>query len=167
MSLEPGSAFWSEPTVGVPAGIPDEPPRPRTTASTTAITTIATIPPPIASARGDAWRGRAPTPFERTGGGVLTATAAAARRCCLLFLPLGISSQGSRLGRAPGSRQDQEFDEKHEPGQCERRDRHVAELVDPLRRAAAGRRHEARRRLPDDLVLDEQVVDRDAAADHR
>ena len=70
------------------------PPLVSTTPSTMAITMARTTPPPIASARGDAWRVRAPpTPFERTGGG---AVAAAVCLCCLALLPLGMGGKGSR-----------------------------------------------------------------------
>src|SRR5690242_8544167 len=94
------------------------------------MTTTAAMPPPIASARGDAWRGRTPpTPFERTGGGVRTA-AAAAWRCCLALLPLGMRRKGSGClgfhGFACG-REDQESDKKEEGGQGERLDLEVAE----------------------------------------
>ena len=59
--------------------------------------TTATTPPPMASARGDAWRPRPPT--ERTGGGALTG---AVRRASLLFFPLGTGRKGSLLLRATG-----------------------------------------------------------------
>ncbi len=52
----------------------------------------ATIPPPMARARGDAWRPRPPT--DRTGGGALTD---AVRRASLLFFPLGTGGKGSWL----------------------------------------------------------------------
>ena len=48
-----------------------------------------TTAPTIASTFGFAWRLRGP-PFDCTGGG-----AEAARRICLLFLPLGIGRKGS------------------------------------------------------------------------
>ena len=92
-----------------------------------AITMASAIPPPIASARGDAWRARTPpTPFERTGGG---AVAAAACLCCLALLPLGMSGKGSRYLGFPGGGEDQESDEKKEGGEGERRDGEVAERV--------------------------------------
>src|SRR5690349_4999348 len=106
-----------------------------------AITMRRTTPPPIASARGDAWRARTPpTPFERTGGGVRTA-AAAACLCCLALLPLGMSGKGSRYLGLPGRGEDQESDEKKEGGEGELGDREIPEGVgrDPVRAAAAGR----------------------------
>src|SRR5215475_12671055 len=85
---------------------PPLPPLLRTTPSTIAITASRTTPPAIASARGEAWRARAPpTPFERTGGG---ATAAAACLCCLALLPLGMGRKGSRNLGLSGRGEDQE-----------------------------------------------------------
>src|SRR6476646_7199568 len=137
----------------------------RTTPSTIATTATRTTPPTIASTRGEAWRARVPpAPFERTGGGAATA---ASLRCCLALLPLGMSGKGSRLLGGFGGREDQESDEKQKAGERERRDRDVPEFVDPLRAAPACRRCEARGRLLDHLVLDQQVVDRDAGADDR
>ena len=52
------------------------------------------------STRGEAWRLR-PLPFDCTGGGA----AWAARRICLLFLPLGIGRKRSRLAVPTGSRE--------------------------------------------------------------
>ncbi len=49
-----------------------------------------TTPPTIASTFGFACRALRGPPFDWTGGG-----AAAARRICLLFLPLGIGRKGS------------------------------------------------------------------------
>src|SRR5579884_599024 len=97
------------------------PPPPSATPRTIAITATTAMPAPIASARGDAWRGprTPPTPLERTGGGVRTAVAAA-RRCSLALLPLGMRWKGSRLFGGPGGRQDQESNEKEEAGQGER-----------------------------------------------
>src|SRR6266550_7476343 len=113
---------------------PPPPPLPplRTTPSTMAITMASAMPPPIASARGDACRARTPpTPFERTGGG---AVAAAACLCCLALLPLGMSGKGSRYLGFPGGGEDQESDEKKEGGEGESRDGEVAERVqgDPV-----------------------------------
>src|SRR6478752_10822906 len=89
----------------------------RTTPSTMAITMASAMPPPIASARGDAWRPRVPpTPFERTGGGAATA---AACLCCLALLPLGMGGKGSRYLGLPGRGEDQESDEKEEGGERE------------------------------------------------
>src|SRR5579859_717454 len=142
------------------------PPLARTIASTIAITMTSTAPPPIASARGDAWRGPDP-PLERTGGGVRVA---ASRRCCLARLPLGIGRKGSRvLGRLQG-RHDQESDEQQEARERERLDLQVAERLglDPVEAAAgSGRGDLARVRLLDGPVADEYVVDRGAGADDR
>jgi len=66
-----------------------------------------------------------------------------------------------RLVRSPRAERE-EGEGEREAGQSERRDRHVAELVDPLDAAAAGRRSEARLCLLDDAVLYKQVVDREA-----
>src|SRR5215475_4345356 len=115
---------------------PPLPPLLRTTPSTIAITASRTTPPAIASARGEAWRARAPpTPFERTGGG---ATAAAACLCCLALLPLGMRGKSSGHFGHLGGRQDQESNEKQEGGESERRDGEVAERMvdDPVRAAA-------------------------------
>src|SRR5437588_3583038 len=177
----PGSAFaelWlpvaGRSCMSLELTIPPPPPPPlpllRTTPSTMAITATRTTPPAIASARGDAWRGRTPpTPFERTGGGVLGAIAAS-RRCCLALFPLGMRGKGSRrlgfLG-LPGAREDQESDEKKEPRQREGRDRDVPELVDPLDVAAPRLADRARLGLGDHVVLDQEVVDRGAGADDR
>src|SRR5436305_9523198 len=149
-----------------PAGVFElPPPLPRTTARTIAMMTTSATPPAIPRVRGDAWRARdPPAPFERTGGGVRPAVAAAAWRCCLALLPLGMRRKGSRSLGFPGGRKDQESNEKEEAGQRKRRDRHVAELVDPLDGAAARRGHLARVGLLDHSVLDQQVVDRDAGA---
>src|SRR3954469_13868855 len=146
---------------------PPPPPLLRTTPSTTAITMASTTPPAIASERGDAWRARTPpTPFERTGGGAVTA---AACLCCLALLPLGMGGKGSRYIGFPGGREDQESDEKEEGREGESRDREVAERVigDPVRAAAAGYLHGAGLRLVDHVLLDEHVVDRGAGADDR
>src|SRR5690242_2614827 len=119
----------------VPAFLPPLSTIPRTIATTTSATT----PPAMASARGDAWRARTPpAPFERTGGGVRTAVAAACL-CCLALLPLGMRGKGSgRLGLSGGC-EDQESDEKEEGCEREGRDREVAERVvgDPVDAAAA------------------------------
>src|ERR1700751_2486806 len=148
-----------------PPRLPPPPLLLRTTPSTIAMTATSTTPPTIASARGEAWRARVPpAPFERTGGGAATA---ASLRCCLALLPLGMSGKGSRLLGCSGGRKDQESDEKQEAGERKRRDRDVAELVDPLRGTPARRRHDASVRLVDHAVLDQQVVDRDAGADDR
>src|SRR3954463_640189 len=97
-----------EETIELPP--PPLPPPLRTTPSTMAITMASATPPPIASARGDAWRARTPpTPFERTGGG---AVAADACLCCLALLPLGMGGKGSRYIGFLGGREDQESDEK-------------------------------------------------------
>src|SRR6266571_3323976 len=146
---------WSKPP------LPPLPPRLRTTPTT------------IARARGDAWRGRTPPmPFDRTGGGVLSAVAAS-RLCCLALLPLGMRGKGSRLVGFPGGREDQESDEKEEAGEGEGRDGQVAERRvwsggDPVYAAAACRvAGDAGRRLLDGPVLDQHVVDRDAGAGER
>src|SRR3954462_10861330 len=130
-------------------------------------TTARTTPPPIASARGDAWRARAPPmPFERTGGG---AVAAAACLCCLALLPLGMGGKGSRYIGFPGGCGGQESDEKKEGGEGECRDREIAERVvrDPVGSAPTGRRKGARLRLLDHAALDQHVVDRGAGTDDR
>src|SRR5437764_3827876 len=111
--------------------IPPPPPPPlpplRTTPRTMAITMTRTTPPAIASARGDAWRARAPPmPFERTGGGVRSA-AAASCLCCLALLPLGMGGKGSRCIGLLGGGEDQESDEKKEGREGECRDREIAE----------------------------------------
>ena len=63
------------------------------------ITTITATPPaPAMSTRGDAWRLR-PLPFDCTGGGADWA----ARRICLLFLPLGIGRKRTLLAAPSGS----------------------------------------------------------------
>src|SRR6478736_10421442 len=147
---------------------PPPPPLPplRTTPSTMAITMASAIPPPMASARGDAWRARTPpTPFERTGGGAVTA---AACLCCLALLPLGMSGKGSRCIGLPGGGEDQESDEKEEGREGQSRDREVAERVqgDPVGGAAAAGQS-ARSRLLDHVVLEQHVVDRSAGADDR
>src|SRR5690349_20130973 len=134
------------------------PPLPRTTARTMAITMTRATPPPIASARGEAWRARAPpTPFERTGGG---AVAAACCLCCLALLPLGMRGKGSRYLGLSGRGEDQESDEKKEGGEGELGDREVAEGVgrDPVRAAAAGCGERADLRLLDHIALDQDVV---------
>src|SRR5690348_2495616 len=98
-SAAPGRPVATLPTVGVPFGIPLSllPPaktRPSTIPRTTSTTTAAAA----ASTRGLAWRRRG-EPFDWTGGG----DAAAIRRACLLFLPLGIGRKGSGvLGGLPG-----------------------------------------------------------------
>src|SRR4051795_6273526 len=132
-----------------------------------ATTMARTTPPPIASARGDAWRARAPPmPFERTGGG---AVAAAACLCCLALLPLGMGGKGSRYIGFPRECEDQESDEKKEGGEGECRDREIAERVvrDPVGSAPTGRRKGARLRLLDHAALDQHVVDRGAGTDDR
>src|SRR5690242_7560716 len=94
-SLQPGRPFVEQlPIEGVPDGSfpPPLPPPVRTTASTIATAITATTPPAIASTFGSALRPRGP-PFEWTGGGA----EAAARRACLLFLPLGIGRNSSGL----------------------------------------------------------------------
>src|SRR5690349_15524451 len=140
----------------------------RTTASTTARITIRTTPPAMASARGDAWRARAPpTPLERTGGGV-RAAAAACCLCCLALLPLGMRGKGSGHLGFPGRGKDQESDEKQERGEGEGRDRQIAEVLldDPVGAAASGGRG-ALGRFLDHAALDHDVVDRRAGADDR
>src|SRR5206468_11678977 len=90
-----------------------------------AITIARTTPPPIASARGDPWRARAPPmPFERTGGG---AVAAAACPRCRALLPVGMGGDGSRYTGFPGGCEEQQSDEKNEGGEGECRGREVAE----------------------------------------
>src|SRR6185437_12164038 len=145
---------------------PPLPPPLRTTPRTIATTMARTTTPPIASARGEAWRARAPpTPFERTGGGAATA---ACCLCCLALLPLGMRGKGSRNIGLPGRCQDQESDEKQKGGQGELRDREIAEGVpdDPVRAAAAAG-DEARARFLDHPALDQDVVDRGAGSDDR
>src|SRR5581483_1675983 len=95
-SDDPGSALARLPTAAAFFGrpLPLLPPA-RTIARTTITATTATTPPPIASARGEAWRALA-LPFDLTGGG------GAVRRCCLLFLPLGTGGKGSWLVSGPG-----------------------------------------------------------------
>src|SRR5690349_18085798 len=120
------------------------PPLLRATPRTMAMMIKTAMPPPIASARGEAWRARVPpTPFERTGGGAVTA---AACLCCLAFLPLGIGRKGSRSLGLSGRCEDQESNEKQEGGEGEFRDREVAERVasEPVDAAAAGHVDRAR-----------------------
>ncbi len=95
-SAAPGSEFVSVPTVGRPAALFLLPP-PSVTASTIPIAASTTTPPTIASTFGSACRRRTP-PFDWTGGG-----AEAARRICLLFLPLGIGRKSSRVVVATGN----------------------------------------------------------------
>src|SRR5581483_4161073 len=73
-SLEPGRPLARLPTAAWFFGRPLLLPWLRTTARTIATAATATIPPAIASARGDAWRDREPPapPFDLTGGGVRT-----------------------------------------------------------------------------------------------
>src|SRR5437899_508189 len=120
-----------------------------------AIAAIRTTPPAIASARGDAWRGRIPpAPFERTGGGAVAA--AACCLCCLALLPLGMRGKGSRYIGFLGGGEDQESDEKEECREGEGRDREIAEVVvgDPVDAAASGRGDGARAWFGDRAVLD-------------
>src|SRR5262245_9596457 len=132
--------------------IPPPPPPPllplvSTTPRTMAMMMARTTKPAIASARGDAWRARAPpAPFERTGGG---AAAAACWRCCLALLPLGMGRKGSRYLGLLGGGEDQESDEKKEGGEGESRDREIAERMvdDPVGSASSGVAHGARLRL--------------------
>ena len=86
----PGRPFAIEPNVGRFFGMP--PPLPPEKASASPIPTAAstTTAAPIASTRGFACRRRGP-PFDWTGGGLR----AAARRACLLFLPLGTGGKSS------------------------------------------------------------------------
>jgi len=73
---------------------------PVSTIASTTITTIAATPPaPAMRTRGDAWRRLRPLPFDWTGGGADWA----ARRICLLFLPLGIGRKRTRLVAPSGS----------------------------------------------------------------
>src|SRR5262245_65494161 len=91
-SAEPGRPFSTEPTVGTSLATPEEPPRVNTMPRTTATATSTTIPAAIPSTFGLACRCLG-APFDRTGGGA-AATAAAWRRICLLFFPLGIGGKG-------------------------------------------------------------------------
>src|SRR5262245_26732047 len=166
-SPAPGSVspFVSEPTAGMFFGVLfDEPPVNANTAPMTTATRTTT--PAIARrTRGEACRPRVVgvrRPRERPGGGA----AAAARRRSLLFLPLAIAGQGTPL-LASGCPQNAEVDQEQERGQRHRRDRDVAELVHPLRRAAARRGDEARGALLDHAPLDEDVVDGHARAHDR
>src|SRR5689334_2728416 len=135
-SWQPGSPFDEQfPTVGVPLGSapPLPPPPERTRPSTMPMIASTTTPPTAARTFGSACRRRG-MPFDWTGGGA----AAAARRICLLFLPLGICGKGS--GGFLGIRrcQAQENREEDERREREGRDRHVAEVVDPLHAAVGG-----------------------------
>src|SRR3954452_8045610 len=65
-----------------------------------------------------------------------------------------------------GSEQ-QEGKAEREARQRKRRDRHIAELLDPFRRTATRGREKADLRLLDDAVLDQEVVDGDARPDQR
>ena len=65
-------------------------------------------------------------------------------RCWRAFLPLVMSRHGNRSRRRE-RREQQEGEAEREAGQREHRDRHVAELLDPFRRAAARRRDQAGR----------------------
>ena len=73
-------------------------PPPSASASPMPIAASTTTAPTIASTFGFAWRALRGPPFDCTGGG-----AAAARRICLLFLPLGIGRKGSDVVVAAGS----------------------------------------------------------------
>src|SRR5690242_8188658 len=142
----------------IPEPPPPPPPLVSATPRTIAITMARTMPPPIASATGDACRVRAPpAPFERTGGGA----AAAARLCSLALFPLGMGRKGSRfLFRLvlTGRREDQESDEEQEAGEREGGDREIAEafLGEPVGGAARSG-HRARVRLLDHVALDQHV----------
>ena len=96
-SLAPGRPFARLPTAAWLFGRPPPLPPPlSTTARTMTTATTATIPPAIASVRGEAWRARVP-PLDWTGGGVRCAV----RRCSLLFFPLGTGRKGSWLLGSP------------------------------------------------------------------
>src|SRR5665647_2738867 len=157
-SREPGSPAAIEPTFGTFFGVDEPPPVKTTISTTTTAITAATAPAPM-STRGEACRLRA-VPFDWTGGGALCA-----RRFSLLFLPLAIGRKTSRVVVRAGSGKRQERDEQDERGEREGRDRHVAELVGPLHRAADADLAALGRR--DGVVLDEDVVDGDSRADER
>ena len=100
-SAEPGRPLAIEPYVGRPFGIPEPLPREKTNPSTIATIASAATAPPIARTRGFAWR-RLGAPLDWTGGGFR----AAARRACLLFLPLGIGPKSSGVSLFPSGGED-------------------------------------------------------------
>src|SRR5579862_887531 len=105
-SEAPGRAFRRLPTATAFFGNPLEPFPPESTSATTTATTIsAATAAPTARTRGDAWRGAA-APGGCVGRGTLVfpgGLAGAARRRCLLALPLGIRVHASPGGRAVGA----------------------------------------------------------------
>ena len=106
-------------------------PRPMPSAASTT-----TAPTAIRTLRSARRSGRRPRPRLRR---LHPALALAARHVAKLADGFGLPEVERR--------QQQEHERQREAGQRERRDRHVAELVDPLRRAAAGSRDQATLRL--------------------
>ena len=104
----------------------------RTTPSTTPTTIGRTAPRTPRSTRGEAYGARAGKRSSR-GGARRLLRASSARQIVL---------NGSVRRRNAASSRNSKHE--REPGQGEHRDRHVAELVDPLRRAASGRGDQAR-----------------------